>query len=359
MRVLIIGGTSFIGPHVVAMLAADGHAVTVFHRGRTTLPLPPGVTEMLCPDRTLADRSYYCEFTAAFREAKPDVVLDMIPVTAEAAQAVMDTFRDIAKRIVAISSQDVYRAYGRLTGIEGGAPQPVPISEDSDLRERLFPYRGDVARAADDPVRWMDDYDKILVERVVMGDPHIAGTILRLPMVYGPRDRQHRMFEYLKPMLDGRPAILIDEQVRSWRWTRGYSANVAAAITRAVLDPRAAGRIYNAGEVDALTIEEWIRAIAAEVGWKGDIVARPATELPEPLRGGIATEQDLVTDTSRIRAELDYSEPVSRDEAITRTVAWECENPPARIDPKRFDYAAEDEVLRRIRTTPPPSERSA
>ncbi|MGD9140210.1 MAG: NAD-dependent dehydratase, partial [bacterium] len=47
MRVLIIGGTRFMGPRVVARLACEGHEVTVFHRGKTTAELPQGVQEVV------------------------------------------------------------------------------------------------------------------------------------------------------------------------------------------------------------------------------------------------------------------------------------------------------------------------
>lgn len=40
MRVLVIGGTRFIGPPVVKSLVEHGHEVTVFHRGETEINLP-------------------------------------------------------------------------------------------------------------------------------------------------------------------------------------------------------------------------------------------------------------------------------------------------------------------------------
>lgn len=43
MHFLVIGGTRFIGPHVVARLTASGHKVTVFHRGQAEPVLPGGV----------------------------------------------------------------------------------------------------------------------------------------------------------------------------------------------------------------------------------------------------------------------------------------------------------------------------
>ena len=43
MKVLVIGGTNFVGPYVVRQLLKMGHEVTVFHRGQTTAELPEEV----------------------------------------------------------------------------------------------------------------------------------------------------------------------------------------------------------------------------------------------------------------------------------------------------------------------------
>ena len=53
------------------------------------------------------------------------------------ARTLMKAVRGIAGRVVALSSGDVYRAYGLLHGTEVGPPQPVPIAEDAPLRQRL------------------------------------------------------------------------------------------------------------------------------------------------------------------------------------------------------------------------------
>src|SRR5262245_19639756 len=135
MRVLVIGGTRFIGPRLVHRLAAAGHDVNVFHRGRTTAALPAGVRALLGDRRRLADHA------GEFRRFAPDVVVDMIAVTEADALSVVATFRGVAGRLVAISSGDVYRAYGVFTRLEPGPPEPTPLREDSPLRQVLFPYR--------------------------------------------------------------------------------------------------------------------------------------------------------------------------------------------------------------------------
>jgi nucleoside-diphosphate-sugar epimerase len=215
----------------------------------------------------------------------------------------------------------------------------VPIVEDAPLRETLYPYRAH----AEGPEHRLYHYDKVLVERTVMGDPALPGTVLRLPMIYGPRDRQHRTWEYLKRMDDMRRAIVLDEGMARWRWTKGYVEDVASAVVLAVTDERAAGRIYNVGEWEVQTWAGWVRAIGRVAGWTGEVVTVPRDRLPEGMVPEHDTDQMLVTDTARIRGELGYAEQVPQDEALRRTVAWERANPPEEWSP--FDYAAEDAVL--------------
>jgi nucleoside-diphosphate-sugar epimerase len=313
--------------------------VTLFHRGQTQADLPVGAWEIK------GDRRHLSDFRDAFQRVAPDVVLDMMAMTEQDARDDMSVFKGIARRVVAASSQDVYRAFGRVNRKEDGPPDALPITEDSPLRHNLYPYRSTPLRAEDDPRKWFDDYDKILVERVILGDPELPGTILRLPAVYGPGDYQHRLFEYVKRMDDQRPAILLEERLAKWRWTHGYVENVAAAIALAVTDERAAGRIYNVGEQETLSMAERVSRIGQEVGWQGEVVTVPDGTLPAHLTADINTEQDVVVDTSRIRQELGYTEPISLQEALHRSIAWEREHPPAEIDPQQFDYAAEDAIL--------------
>ncbi len=146
-------------------------------------------------------------------------------------------------------------------------------------------------------------------------------------------------------MDDQRPAILLDEHMAQWRWTRGYVENVAAAIVLAIANERAAGRIYNVGEAHALPMIEWVRAIAHVADWHGEIITLPADRVPPHLVPDIDLNQDLLIDTTRIREELGYHEPVSVDETLRRAVAWERANPPKEVNAEQFDYGAEDAAL--------------
>lgn len=346
MKILIIGGTNFIGPPVVHQLSAMGHEVTVFHRGKTTGDLPPGVNDIE------GDRHNLAEFKSEFQRISPQVVLDMIPFTEQDARNLVNTFKGIAQRVVAISSGDVYRAYDILRRTEEGAVEPVPLTEDSPLRSRLYPFRDLPER----PIGTPEDYDKILVEKVVMGEKDLPGTILRLPMVYGPRDPLHRLFPYLKRMDDNRPAIVLEESMARWRGCWGYVENVAFAIALAVTDERAAGRIYNVGEASGVCEAERIRHIGRIAGWKGEVVVVSKSQMRAAKSGSYGsqefpfnTDQHWLTDTTRIRQELGYSEPIPQDEALRRAIAWDRAHPPEEISqwaaPGILDYAAEDAIL--------------
>jgi nucleoside-diphosphate-sugar epimerase len=333
MRVLILGGTHFLGPPLVRRLAAAGHRVTVFHRGRTHADLPAGV------EHVLGDRDRLTDHAEALRRLRPDVVVDMIAYVEAHARGLREVFRGVAGRAVVLSSGDVYRAYGVFHGTEPGPVEPVPLPEDAPLRGVQFPYRA-MAKGPDDLAY---HYDKIPVEQAVLGEPALPGTVLRLPMVHGPGDSQHRLYAYLRRMDDGRPAVLLDEGMAGWRCPRGYVEDVAAAIALAVTDGRAAGRVYNVGQAVAPPEADWVRAVGEAAGWKGGVVTVPRGRLA--VAGNMG--QDLVTDTSRIREELGYREEVSPAEALRRTVAWERANPPA--EPPAFDYAAEDRLLAEVR----------
>jgi nucleoside-diphosphate-sugar epimerase len=339
MRILLIGGSGFIGPHVAADLERQGHDIVVFHRG---------ASKNTARREILGDRRRLGEYAAALRAARPDVVVDLILSSGTQAHELMRLFRRATGRIVALSSCDVYRACGVLHGSEPGPLEPVPLTESSALRTRLQTYPPDRIRMLQQVFGWLDEeYDKIPVEREILGDAELPGTVLRLPMVYGPGDPLRRFLPVVKRVDDRRPAILFEEKYARWRGPRGYVENVAAAIALAATNDCAAGRVYNVGETDSPTELEWAERIALAAGWTGRFVTRPADRMPPHLVMPGNTDQHWTIDTTRIREELGFREPASQEEAIRRTIAWERANP-TESSPHVFDYAAEGEALRRL-----------
>ncbi|MBE9115598.1 NAD-dependent epimerase/dehydratase family protein [Lusitaniella coriacea LEGE 07157] len=343
MQILIVGGTKFIGPPVVRRLVAMGHDVTIFHRGKTKAELPDRVRQIV------GDRAQLPEFRSEFEKIAPHVVLDTILYSNKDAQLTMDTFKGIAKRVVAISSMDVYRAYGIMLGLESGSIEPVPLTEASDLRSAFYPFKNF-------PVTPLEgasaDYEKIFVEQVIMKDGALPGTIVRLPMIYGEGDPLNRFLPYLKRMDDNRPAIVLEEGIAQWRGPWGYVENVAAAIALAVTNDRAIGRIYHIAEPENPSELERVSKIGEISGWDGKVIAISREKLPEGWNIPFNTAQHWSVDSSRIRQELGYHEVVPPDEAIQKTIDWTRSRASQEISPFAapglLDYATEDAILSQL-----------
>ena len=308
MRVLVLGGTGFIGGALVRALREDGHEVAAFHRGKES----GGA-------RTIqGDRKALISYRDTFTRLAPAVVVDTIAYTEADGRALAEVLGDIAGRIVVLSSQDVYAAYGRLLRLESGPAERAAANEDAPLRTSRYPYRN-VAK----PGEMAYDYDKILVEAAAREGSRAPVTVLRLPKVYGAGDPQRRLTPYLGRMFAGAPEIRLDRAKAAWRWTRGAVEDVARAIALAATDERASGRVYNLGEERVSSEAEWVRAIGEAAGWTGRVREVDREELPEGEREPYDFAHDLVADTGRIRRELGFSERVGREESLRHAVAAE------------------------------------
>ena len=338
MRILLVGGNGFIGQFVVAALKRQGHKLALFHRGTTAAP--PGVDEIR------GDRHQLSASAEELRRFASDVVIDLVMSSGPQATELMNTFRGVARRVVMLSSIDVYRAVGVLHGTESGPLQEVPLTEGSELRRNLHPYPAESMQLLRKIFAWVtDDYDKIPAERIVMNDAELPGTVLRLPMVYGPGDPLHRFYPVVKRIADGRDQIIFADALACWRSPRGYVENVAAAIAMAATDDRAERRIYNVCEEPSFSELEWARKIASEMGWKGEFIVLPEERTPRHLLRPGNAAQHWTASSVRIRHELGYEEPVAIEDAIRQTIRWERENPPADGLPTQFHYAAEDAAV--------------
>jgi nucleoside-diphosphate-sugar epimerase len=332
MRILILGGTGFIGQHVVHSL--QGHDTTILSRGFACVHAHSAAQWLK------GDRSRLHEHRREIAELQPDVILDMIPKNGPDALAVADVVAGLTSRLVMISSGSVYRGFGGLVRSEPSPINNTPSRENAPLRHRRFPYRRLKPRATKDPLRWLDDYDKIPAEEVVLLHPKLQGNAIRLPMTYGPRDPDQRIVGYLARMLAGRKAIFLRETAAKWRNSRAYVENVGYAIARVVVHGKP-GCIYNVSERNNFEEAEWIRQIGFQVNWDGAIhlvsdqspIGCPhLNELPKDANFAY----HLTMDDSLIRSELAYKEVVSLEEGIRRTID------DAKHYCKVVDYSSED-----------------
>ena len=337
MRILLIGGNGFIGLPLTRQLRAAGHSVAILHRANTALPEDVAKIQ--------GDRNRLSDSLKRIQRFSPGVIVDLILSSGEQARQLMTAASKLGSRVVALSSMDVYRAWGVLVQSEPGPLEPLPITEESPVRSNRQLYPPETVKMLQSVLTWVDDhYDKVAVEEAVLTSSEVKGIVLRLPMIYGPGDRLHRFFPLLKRFADGRSSILLADDLAVWRGPRGYVENVAHAVALAATSEQAAG-VYNVCEEPTLSEVEWQERIASQAHWHGQFIVLPRRKMPQHLLQPGNTAQHVVVSSQRIRTELHYKELVDIDEAIRQTIAWEQNNPPSVIQPQQFDYEAEDAAL--------------
>ena len=293
MRVLVLGGGGPIGQASVARLRAAGATVFWASRG------PPAFPD---EGHLIADRTRPQEIAEMVERLGLDTLIDCVAYTQAQTAPLLAALERRLGRYVLVSSCDVYRYYALLHRQETGRPELGELDEAAPLRASRLPYRGDQPRPADAPDRWMDDYDKIPIEEAVRGLA-CDWTILRLPMVYGPGDRQRRFRWALAPMLAGAPALQAPGAWLDWATTYGFIDNVGEAIALAARHPRAARSLFNVADETAMPHRAWVQRFAAATGWRGELQVTDDPEYPF------------------VRAvELGYRPPVSPERAAELTL---------------------------------------
>jgi len=150
LRLLILGGTGFIGPHQVRYALERGHTVTLFNRGRTAPEMFPEV-EQLRGDRAASDLE-------SLRGRDWDVVLDNASSNPQWTRESAQLLKDSAGQYIFISTQSVYTSRAEI-GIDETAPVGRPDLPREEWRgygpnkvlceeesERAFPGRATIVR---------------------------------------------------------------------------------------------------------------------------------------------------------------------------------------------------------------------
>jgi nucleoside-diphosphate-sugar epimerase len=322
MRLLVLGGTRFIGERIVREARRRGDEVVLVHRGTTE------------PDGEIgthihADRADFADVAQHVRTLRPDAAIDTCAMTRADADAVLPHLPDIP--LLLLSSMDVYRAYELLLNDEGG--QPVPITEDAEVRRGRYPLRGH----ADGH----DDYDKLDVEPGYLAR---GGTVLRLAAIYGERDPQRREEFILRRVRAGRERIPVG--AGTWLWTRGYVGDVASAVLAALANPvAAAGQVFNVGDLSTDTMRDYARQILRAAGHDAELVTVPDEDVPTDLRLTQGTAQHFLCDSGKLARTLGWR-PADPAASIGQSVRWHLAHPP---EPADTDFSADDRVLTAVR----------
>lgn len=306
MTTLVLGATGFIGAPLVRALLARGDEVVAVSR---TGGGPSGVA---------SDRADIAGLVRVARERRVDTVIDLLAYTEADTLPLIAGFEGRVTRYLLASSLDVYRNYEGLHCKANPEAILTPLDEDAPLRTTRHPYRAQPNRAAESPDAWLDDYDKIPLE-AALRHADLRHTILRLPMVYGPGDRQQRFRWAISPMLKGRESVKVDPAWARWRATYGFVDDVADAIAHAAHHPKAVDQTFNLGQAEAPDHAAWAARFASALGWDGATEFEPAP--PGSPIAGLDLGYPLVADTRAFRAACAWCEPTALEAQLERTIS--------------------------------------
>lgn len=236
MRLLVLGGTLFLGRHVVDAALRRGHEVATFTRGLAGAP-PPGVRDLH------GDRDDPPSLAAALDGWAPQGVVDTSCQSRTAADQAAATLAGV-EAYAFVSSLNAYRRW-----------PPGPVTSD------------------DDPTWDTDDEGygpvKAYAERTLTAA--IGGPVLlaRAGLIVGPHDHANRLGWWLRRLAAGgrvvvpegldQPIALVDAR------------DLADWLVRAVEDGRSGG-VNATGSAGTTTFGGLLRTCAEVVGSDADLV---------------------------------------------------------------------------------------
>ncbi|PSP55800.1 epimerase [Halobacteriales archaeon QS_1_67_19] len=233
---LIIGGTRFIGRHLVAELRDHGYDVTIFNRGNHDNPFDDAV------DHIEGDRTNDSALELAEREVEPDAVFDCVAYKPRDVRAATEIFAD-ADAYVYVSSGDAYGS------------EEIPKREDeTELRSCTREQATD-----DSPETYGNrkaEGDRAVFRAAERG---VNAYSVRPCIVYGPHDYTERL-DYWIDRVNTHDRVVVPGDGDSV-WHRAYVEDVASAL-RVVAEDGTPGEAYNVGNRRLMTIDEMLALIA-------------------------------------------------------------------------------------------------
>ena len=333
MRILLIGGTRFVGYHLAWRLLAAGHRLSLLNRG--TLPDPFGDrVERLRADRAgpdlgraLAGRDY-------------DAAVDFAAYTAEDGRRAAEVLAGRVGHFVMISSGQVYLVREAPPVRAVGPSRPASEEEyDGPIAPRpaggvdLGEWEYGVGKRA------CEDALAEAFERL-----RFPATRVRIPMVNGERDHYRRVESYLWRLLDGRPLLLPDAP----RTRHVYGSEVARFLSEILGRPATFGRAFNLAQEETPTLGELIEKLRLLVGSRSEVVpvaddALAAAHLEPSALSPFSTRWMSFIDPRRARDELGFRH-LPLDAYLGRIVASFLAHPPP-SPPPGYEHRAREIAL--------------
>ena len=253
MRILVAGGSGFIGGHVARALLAAGHDVTCIGRGGRT---GPGGSRFVA-----ADRDDPAAMAAALAGLRFDATLDFSGYDRAQVESLLGAPRFEPGRYVFASTGQVC--------LVGTAPRNVPYRE-SDAE---FPLIPEPAPGTVDHGQWSYGTGKRRAEAAVAETRErrgLAAVVLRLPVIWGAGDASLRPWAYLERMLDGGPILLPGGGSQGVRFL--WVEDVARAVLRVLERWPLPAPVYHVAQPDIVPLSEVLERMATAAGLRPEFV---------------------------------------------------------------------------------------
>ncbi len=299
MKLLVLGGTLFLGRHVVETALADGHEVTLFHRGRTNPELFPDA------ERVLGDRDG-----------------GLAPLAGREFDAVIDTCGYVP-RVVGASAQLLADACGHYVFVSTGSVYAPPLPPGADETHAVAPLddpaNETVTGASYGPL-------KAACERAVTAAFGSRATIARAGLIVGPYDPTDRFTYWPKRLAQGGDVLCPPDPAQPVQWidVRDFAAWLLHCAHDGI-----GGTFNSVGPAEVAMLGPTLTRIAAAVGGGARLHWAPAAILERheiapwmglPLWVGPDAFGMLALAGSRARAAGLRARPV--EETAADVLAW-------------------------------------
>ena len=310
--VLVTGASGFIGSHLVARLASQGHVVRATLRTKEAGPFIPKETETLLIDTVGAST----EWSKALAGVETVYHLAArVHVMRERSSDPLELYREVnVAGTLRLARQAADAGVQRLIFLSS-----VKVhGEETDV-----PYREDSPLVPKDPY----GVSKLEAEEALLRigrESGLAIVILRPPLVYGPGVKAN-FLKLMRWVAKGWPLPL--GKTSNLR-TLLFVGNLVDALVRCADLPPGSERIYLVGDKEELSTTELICCLASALGVPVRLFPIPSNLLL--LAGRLTGHQAAVArlvgslrvDSTRIRSELTWVPPFSLEEGLAKTVRW-------------------------------------
>jgi 2'-hydroxyisoflavone reductase len=238
MKILILGGTVFLGRHLIEAASARGHEVTMFNRGRHNPDLYPEI------EKLQGDRS---RDLGVLDGRRWDAVIDTCGYVPGVVRRSAEFLADAVEHYTFISSCSVYENFD-LSGTDENAPVRTITSEQLNEAEKI--ETGERATA----LTYGEMYGALKALCELAAEKAMPGRILnvRAGLIVGPHDYSDRFTYWVHRVAQGGEVLAPG---RPGRRVRAVDARDLAEWILRMAEKRQAG-IYNAtGAEDGLTME--------------------------------------------------------------------------------------------------------